>query len=158
MQFQLIDRITEVKDSKQLRAVKVLALSEEYLADHFPDYPVLPGVLVLEAMVQAAAWLIRSHTDFQLTLFYLAKAGNVTYGQFVRPGDRMDIEAKLLKESDGEWQFQGKATRDGDTVARARFTVRATSLVEQYGPGMANMDAELRRAAREQWGRLTLGM
>jgi len=151
MQFQLIDRIAEVKDGAQIRAVKVLALSEEYLADHFPEYPVLPGVLILEAMTQSAMWLIRSATDFQPTVFFLAKASNVTYGQFVSPGDRIDIDVKMLRQTGGEWRFQGRVTRDGDTVARARFALRATTLEEQYGARMAERDQDLREHARSQW-------
>ena len=61
MRFVLIDRIVEVRPGQSLVAVKNLSLAEEYLADHFPGFPVMPGVLMLEALTQAGAWLIRRH-------------------------------------------------------------------------------------------------
>ena len=60
MRFILVDRISELEAGRRIVAHKALSLAEEYLADHFPKFPVLPGVLMLEAMVQASAWLARS--------------------------------------------------------------------------------------------------
>ena len=65
MRFVLIDRIQEIVPGQSLTAVKNLSLAEEYLADHFPGFPVMPGVLMLEAMTQSAAWLVRSTEDFK---------------------------------------------------------------------------------------------
>ena len=65
MRFHLIDRIDALEPGKSLRAAKFLALGEEYLADHFPRFPVMPGVLMLQAVVEAAAWLWRATTDYQ---------------------------------------------------------------------------------------------
>ena len=75
MKFYLVDRILELEPPKRIVAVKNLSLAEEYLADHFPAYPVMPGVMMLEAVVQAAAWLVRASTDFEknLILFYIDK-------------------------------------------------------------------------------------
>ena len=64
MRFLLIDRITELEPQKSITAVKNLSLAEEYLADHFPGFPVMPGVLMLETLVQAGGWLIRHSEDF----------------------------------------------------------------------------------------------
>ncbi|MGA2254534.1 MAG: hypothetical protein ABSG53_07735, partial [Thermoguttaceae bacterium] len=63
MRFLLIDRIVDFQPGAQITAVKSLTMAEEYLADHFPNFPVMPGVLMLEAMTQAAAWLIRLSED-----------------------------------------------------------------------------------------------
>ena len=64
MRFTLLDRVVAIEPGKSITAVKSVTLAEEYLGDHFPRFPVLPGVLMLEAMTQAAAWTIRLGEDF----------------------------------------------------------------------------------------------
>ena len=74
MRFNLIDRLLEVQPGKLLRAIKYLTLGEEYLADHFPSFPVMPGVLMLEAVVEAGAWLLRLTEDFKHSVIVLREA------------------------------------------------------------------------------------
>src|SRR5438045_4046552 len=76
MRFVLVDRITELHPGQSLVAVKNLSLAEEYLADHFPGFPVMPGVLMLEAMTQAGAWLIGAREDFAHSAVLLKEARN----------------------------------------------------------------------------------
>ena len=64
MKFVLIDKITALDSGKSLTAVKSVSLAEEYLADHFPAFPVLPGVLLLEGLIESASWLVREHQKF----------------------------------------------------------------------------------------------
>src|ERR1700732_4011993 len=100
MRFVLIDRIVDVQPGRSrlagsnavttpgpsLVAVKNLSLAEEYLADHFPGFPVMPGVLMLEALTQAGAWLVRDMEDFAHSVVVLKKAKMIKYGSFVEPG------------------------------------------------------------------------
>src|SRR3972149_10441021 len=86
MRFSLIDRIDELEPAERIAAVKTLSMAEEYVADHFPGFPVMPGVLMLEAMAEAGAWLVRAQEDFAHSMVVLRKASNVKYGQFVEPG------------------------------------------------------------------------
>ena len=65
MRFQLVDRLLEIEPGKRIRMVKNLTLGEEYLADHFPTFPVMPGVLMLQTLVEAGAWLLRLTDDFR---------------------------------------------------------------------------------------------
>ena len=65
MRFHLIDRILELDPGKRIRMVKNLTLGEEYLADHFPTFPVMPGVLMLQTLVEGSAWLLRATEDLQ---------------------------------------------------------------------------------------------
>lgn len=74
MRFTLIDRVISIEPGQQITAVKTVSLSEEYLQDHFPRFPVLPGVLMLEAMTQAAAWMIRIGEDFAHSMVVLRVA------------------------------------------------------------------------------------
>src|SRR5919201_4933891 len=100
MRFNLVDRIEEVQPGRSLRAVKNLTLGEEYLADHFPTFPVMPGVLMLETLVEAGAWLLRLSDDFRHSVIVLREAKNVKYGTFMEPGRQMAVTVELI-EQDG---------------------------------------------------------
>src|SRR5215467_226963 len=97
MRFHLVDRIVEVIPGRSLRAVKNLTLGEEYLADHFPTFPVMPGVLMLQTLVEAGAWLLRLTDDFKESVIVLREARNVKYGAFMEPGRQMTIMVDLLE-------------------------------------------------------------
>src|SRR5437764_14752656 len=99
MRFYLLDRIVEVQPGKRLRAVKNLTLGEEYLADHFPTFPVMPGVLMLHTLVEAGSWLLRLSDDYSHSVIVLREARNVKYGSFMEPGRQMSITVELLERN-----------------------------------------------------------
>ena len=99
MRFALIDRITEIKPGESLVAVKNLSMAEEYLQDHFPLFPVMPGVMMLEAAYQAGAWLVRSTENFAHSMVNLAEAKNVTFRDFVEPGETLIVEVRIHKSN-----------------------------------------------------------
>src|ERR1700719_5030829 len=101
MRFNLIDRIVAVQPGKSLRAVKNLTLGEEYLADHFPTFPVMPGVLMLETLVEAGAWLLRLTNDFRHSVIALREARNVKFGTFMEPGRQLAVTVELAEQGDG---------------------------------------------------------
>src|ERR1700761_294877 len=107
MRFVLIDRITELQTGKSLVAVKNLSLAEEYLADHFPGFPVMPGVLMLEALTQAGAWLIRETEDYAHSMIVLKSARGIKYGSFVAPGNQLRLIVELTAHGDRESTFKG---------------------------------------------------
>ena len=74
MKFHLVDKITSLEPGKSIETIKALSLAEEYLADHFPTFPVLPGVLMLEALTQSAAWLVRLQQDWANSIILLKTA------------------------------------------------------------------------------------
>src|SRR3954447_18069174 len=96
MRFVLIDRILDVQPGESLRAVKNLSLAEEYLSDHFPGFPVMPGVLMLEALTQAGAWLLRDMEDFAHSIIVLKQAKTIKYGSFVEPGRQLELRVNLI--------------------------------------------------------------
>src|SRR3954463_15242671 len=116
MRFNLLDQILEVKPGQSLRAVKNLTLGEEYLADHFPSFPVMPGVLMLQTLVEAGAWLLRVTDDFRHSVVVLREAKNVKYGSFMEPGRRMEVTVELAERGDGVATFKGKGESDGQTT------------------------------------------
>lgn len=150
MRFELIDRVVTVNPGHSLRAVKALSLAEEYLQDHFPGRPVMPGVLMVEAMVQACAWMVRLETDFEPSVVVLKEARAVRYGQFVRPGDMLTVDVDLLKMGDGRAHFKGRGSVEGQTVVSGRLELEYFSLAER-DPDRADIDESLRREMRARY-------
>src|SRR5438874_13663615 len=100
MHFNLIDRILAVEADRSLKAVKLLTLGEEYLADHFPAFPVMPGVLMLQALVEAGAWLLRLSEDYKHSVIVLREAKNVKYGTFMQPGRSLIITVEQSEKDE----------------------------------------------------------
>ena len=99
MRFHLLDRIVEVNKGRNLRAYKNLTLGEEYLADHFPTFPVMPGVLMLQALVEASAWLLRLGEDYRHSVIVLREARGVKYDNFMEPGKQMQVSVELSERT-----------------------------------------------------------
>lgn len=128
MRFSLIDYIERLTPGKEISAVKNLSMAEEYLADHFPGFPVMPGVLMLEAMTQAAAWLVRVSEDFAHSIVVLKEAKNVKYGQFVEPGQTLRVVAEIVSQTDRETQVKARGTVDGSSTVSARLILERYNL------------------------------
>lgn len=128
MKFGLIDRIVELSRGERIVAVKAVSLAEEYLADHFPTFPVLPGVLMLEALTESAAWLVRDAMDFAPSLVLLREARNVTYKSFVKPGNLLRVEVNCRRLGRTDSDFDGVGFCEDLEVVRARFGLRHTTL------------------------------
>ena len=128
MRFCLVDRILEVQPGKVIRAVKNLTLGEEYLADHIPTFPVMPGVLMLQTLVETGAWLLRVTGGFQHSVIVLREAKHVKYGSFMEPGRRMLISAEWIEEDKDSVCEEFGVTREHLRVLlhRARGRLRAT--------------------------------
>ncbi|HWG44139.1 MAG TPA: 3-hydroxyacyl-ACP dehydratase FabZ family protein [Gemmataceae bacterium] len=155
MRFNLIDRIVEVRPGQSLRAVKNLTLGEEYLADHFPTFPVMPGVLMLETLVEAGAWLLRLTDDFAHSVIVLREARGVKYGTFMEPGKQMAISVELVERGDGQTTFKGKGECEGQSTVSARLTLAHYNLRDR-NPAMQATDERLVRHFRELHGMLRL--
>src|ERR1700757_4778209 len=115
MRFNLIDRIVAVQPGKSLQAVKNLTLAEEYLADHFPTFPVMPGVLMLQTLVEAGAWLLRLTEDYRHSVIVLREARNVKYGTFMEPGRQLQVTVELVEYNERQAVFKGKGESEGLT-------------------------------------------
>jgi len=122
VRFELIDRVL-ARDGQSLRGVKVVTSAEEYLADHFPDFPVLPGVLMLESLAQAARALASgSETPPQRPLI-VSEVRNLRYGQMVRPGEALTVEVTLRKRDQHRWEFQGTGRVHEQMAVQGRFAM-----------------------------------
>src|SRR5262245_56728256 len=128
MRFHLVDRILEVVPGKQIRMVKNLTLGEEYLADHFPTFPVMPGVLMLQTLAEAGAWLLRITEDFQHSMIVLREAKNVKFGHFMEPGKSLVVTAELAEMDGSRAAFKGRGESEGNTTVSARVVLARYNL------------------------------
>ncbi len=149
MRFSLIDRIVELEPCVRITAIKTLTMTEEYLADHFPHFPVMPGVLMLEALTQTCAWLVRISEDFAHSIVVLRQANNVKYGQFVEPGQTLTITAEVLKFDEGEVKLKAYATVGGRIILSARLALACYNLADT-NPQHKNTDEKTREDFRKQ--------
>ncbi|MFH1919354.1 MAG: 3-hydroxyacyl-ACP dehydratase FabZ family protein [Planctomycetota bacterium] len=147
MRFSLIDRIEELEPGTRIVAVKALSLAEEYLADHFPGFPVMPGVLMLEAMTQSGAWLVRATEDFAHSMVVLKEARTVKYGHFVEPGHTLRLVAEITGQTERETTVKVKGTVDGRSTVGGRLVLDRYNLADQR-PGGAASDETIRRQMR----------
>jgi 3-hydroxyacyl-[acyl-carrier-protein] dehydratase len=153
VKFILVDRISELEPGRRIVAHKAVSLAEEYLADHFPTFPVLPGVLMLEALVQASAWLVRAALDFAPGLVVLQEARNVTYKSFVAPGEVLTVES-ICKELDARHSsFAARGQAGGREIVKGQLTLRHLNLAE-LDPRLADVDAQIRGYLRGLFERL----
>src|SRR4029077_10498849 len=116
MRFNLVDRLLDFEPGKSIRMVKNLTLAEEYLADHFPSFPVMPGVLMLQTLVEAGAWLLRLTEDYRHSVIVLRDARNVKYGTFMEPGKQLQIAVELVEHGEHTAVVKGKGEVEGNTA------------------------------------------
>src|SRR5438309_10801517 len=128
MRFNLLDKITKFEAGRTLEAIKNLTLGEEYLADHFPTFPVFPGVLMLQALVEAGAWLLRLSEDFRHSTIVLREAKNVKYGHFMEPGRQMLLSVELVERAGELATLKGKGEVEGNATVSARLTLATYNL------------------------------
>lgn len=153
MRFTLIDRITELRPGVSIRAVKALSLAEEYLQDHFPRFPVMPGVLMLEAMFQAATWLICLTEGFRHSTVILKEARNVKYTGFIRPGETLNIRAEMVKEDETLTSFKAQGWV-GKNLAVSGGLVLERFNIGDREPQLRAWDALARSEMRRQFAQL----
>ena len=156
MRFVLIDRILDVQRGESLVAVKNLSLSEEYLSDHFPGFPVMPGVLMLEALTQAGAWLIRDMEDFAHSIILLKQAKTIKYGSFVEPGRQLELRVNLVAHDDRETSFKGVGSIDGQEMVKGRIILTRYNLRDR-DPGLHQTDAMIVEGLRDLYQTLRKG-
>jgi 3-hydroxyacyl-[acyl-carrier-protein] dehydratase len=156
MRFILIDKVVSLEPGKQIKTVKNVSLSEEYLADHFPTFPVLPGVLLLEGLIESASWLVRQSENFAHSMILLEEARNVKYKSFLAPGSQIEytVEARTIEENVSS--FSGFGVSGDERIVEARFGLKHFNLADENS-AMAAVDANVIENLKERWKLLRNG-
>ena len=149
MKFNLIDKIETLTDDRII-AVKYVSLAEEYLADHFPTFPVLPGVMMLEALTQAAGWLLHRRNNFSKSMAILKEARNVKYGNFVSPGNFLRVDVEFNKATEKGATFKASGMVGDSQAVSARIELAYFDLADQH-PNLAHIDVKLKEHTRYRW-------
>jgi 3-hydroxyacyl-[acyl-carrier-protein] dehydratase len=122
--FLLIDRVVEVIPGKSIHAYKNVTINEPFFVGHFPHHPVMPGVLIMEALAQAAGILSFKPEDKKPgpnDVFYFAGIDDARFKKPVMPGDQLHLHVEIERQMRGVWKFKGEARVDGLLAAEARL-------------------------------------
>ncbi|WP_197737870.1 3-hydroxyacyl-ACP dehydratase FabZ [Aquicella lusitana] len=122
--FLLIDRVLEVETWKSVVALKNVTINEAFFAGHFPSRPVMPGVLILEALAQAAAvlaYISTNTTPDNGALYYFAGIDNARFRRVVEPGDQLRLQVNVLRSKRDIWKLEGFAYVEEELACSAEF-------------------------------------
>ena len=120
--FLLVDRVVELVPGESIVAYKNVTVNEPFFNGHFPDHPVMPGVLIVEAMAQAAGVLgfkTMDKTPQDGSIYYFVGSDKLRFKRPVVPGDQLKLEASIVSEKRGIWKFDVRATVDGELASSA---------------------------------------
>ena len=124
--FLLVDRVIEVEPGKRLVAIKNVTINEPFFPGHIPQTPVMPGVLIAEALAQSTGLLAMSTSEVANSgIYYLVGLDKTRFKRPVIPGDQLHLEVSLLKRRRGVWAFKGIATVEGDLCASTEIMCTA---------------------------------
>lgn len=133
MRFSQLDRITALELGQSITAVKCLSLSEEYLQDHFPRFPVMPGVLMLESMFQASMWLVRATENFEKSTVVLREGKSLKFQGFVQPGDSLVVNCEIKSVEGSLTNLKVTGEINGKTATGGRIVIDSFNLAERQG-------------------------
>ena len=122
--FLLIDRVLEIEPNKSIHAYKNVTINEPFFMGHFPHHPVMPGVLIMEALAQAGgilAFKSLGEKPSPDTVFYFAGLDEVRFKKPVMPGDQLHLHVEIERQMRGVWKFKGEARVDGQLAAEAKL-------------------------------------
>ncbi len=153
MRFSLVDQIIELEKGKSITAVKNLSLAEEYLQDHFPGFAVMPGVLMVESIVQAGAWLMRYTNDFQYSTILLKQTKAIRFNSFVTPGKQLRVSLSIQKWDGDLCTLKASSEVEGETAVSGRIVLEQFNLRDK-NPSMAEKDADRIKDLQSQFGQL----
>lgn len=124
--FLMVDRVTEIEPGKRIVGLKNLTINEEFFQGHFPNNPIMPGVLIIEAMAQAAGILAFLSGASQGTSVYFMSIERAKFRKPVVPGDQLRLEVSILQQRGNVWKFTGNAIVEDKIAAEAEFTAMVT--------------------------------
>lgn len=130
--FQMVERVDELEPGKYARGVKCVSVNEPYFLGHFPEMPVMPGVLIIEALAQLCSLVIDEDASDPDKVYVLLKADAFKFVKAVVPGDTLTLEANVLMAASGLYKFSAKASVDGALRAKGELSFTAASREKLY--------------------------
>jgi 3-hydroxyacyl-[acyl-carrier-protein] dehydratase len=129
--FLLVDRVTDIERKVRINGYKNITSNEPFFTGHFPGNPIMPGVLILEALAQLSGLLgleAMGKEKAKNTIYYFAGIDNVRFKKPVVPGDRLEMEARYVNDKQGIWRFECEAKVDGKLVCKAEILCAAREI------------------------------
>lgn len=123
--FLLIDKVVAINEGESIKAIKNVTMNEPFFQGHFPGHPVMPGVLIVEAMAQAGCFLALKSTNTPGQIFYFMGIDKARFRRQVIPGDTLEFSLTVTKKRSSVWVFKGEAHVDGNLVASAELMAGA---------------------------------
>jgi 3-hydroxyacyl-[acyl-carrier-protein] dehydratase len=152
MRYSQIDQILQLEPGRRIAAARTLRAEEDYLKDHFPRFPVMPGVMMLEALFQAALWMVRCGDDFHSPLVFLKEARSVKFADFLAPGETLELFAETMKDDGVVVSVKAHAQKEGRTTVAARLLLERRPIPRgRYRDGR---EERVRSAVRAQFDTL----
>jgi len=150
VRFCMVDRIVALETGVSITAIKNLTSGEEYLADHFPGFPIMPGVMMIESLVQTGAWLMRATENFAYSTVLLKESRAAKFSSFVKPGQTLRMECRIHKRDDREYVLKCSGTVDDTPTVSARLVLEQFNLSD-HNPEMAKTDRQSVELLRTQF-------
>jgi 3-hydroxyacyl-[acyl-carrier-protein] dehydratase len=119
--FLFVDRVLELEPGKKIVAIKNVSVDEPFFQGHFPGRPIMPGVLIVEAMAQAGGVLVYKSAETDDNMVYFMSVEKAKFRKPVVPGDQLRLEVEALQSRGKVWKFKGEAKVDGKLVCEAEF-------------------------------------
>jgi 3-hydroxyacyl-[acyl-carrier-protein] dehydratase len=138
MRFRQLDRIIHLQAGVEITAERTLTDRDAFFLDHFPQFPVMPGVLTLEAMFQACDWLVRKTDEFSRSVVLLKEVRTLKFAGFVRPGQTFTVTAHVRNLNDQVGKFVARVTVNDQVVASSRLVLERFNLADRYPPRAAS--------------------
>lgn len=140
--FLLVDRVLKLVPGEHVVALKNVTINEPFFPGHFPHHPIMPGVLIIEALAQAAGLLAFKSSEKESaddSVIYFVGIDNARFKRPVLPGDQLRLEARILKQTRGIWKFEARALVEGQTACEAELmcTLRSLKTVDKANESKA---------------------
>lgn len=130
--FQMVERVTELEPGRYAKGIKCVSVNEPYFTGHFPDMPVMPGVLIIESLAQLCSLVIDEDASDPDRVYVLLKADAFKFVKAVVPGDTLTLEATVLLAAGGLYKFAVKASVDGGVRAKGELSFTAARKDQLY--------------------------
>jgi 3-hydroxyacyl-[acyl-carrier-protein] dehydratase len=156
MAIKGIDRILALEENKGIVTERDVDESENIFLDHFPEYSIYPGAMMLEGMVQSAAWFVHKKEGFVNSQVFMSSLKQVKYSKIVRPNTVLNYEVEMTSENEGCYEFKARALECDKSVAVARFTMKSGS-VGNDSPDHSRMENILNDKNKRLYNDLLIG-